>query len=85
MAEILARSTAEYTSIIGSAALLTFGSITPAAGTAVHVRAIWVLAAVQVRVRCALCAMKVPQWAEERATDLLCSTCRLCAQMHLNA
>ena len=47
MAELLARSTAEYTSIICSAALLSFGSITPSAGTSVHIRAVWTLAAVQ--------------------------------------
>ena len=48
MAEILARSTAEYACIVGAAALLVFGNITPSAGTAVHVRSVWVLAAVQV-------------------------------------
>lgn len=48
MAEILARSTAEYLSIVCAASLMTFGSVTPSAGTSVHVHSVWILASMQV-------------------------------------
>ena len=49
MVEVLSRSASEYSSIVGSATLITFGSITAAAGTSVPVGSIWTLAAVQVQ------------------------------------
>ena len=51
MSELVARSVAEYTSIFGAAALLTFGSITPQTGQSVHVAQVWTVAGVQVRTR----------------------------------
>ncbi len=48
MSELVARSVAEYTSIFGAAALLTFGSITPQTGESVHVANVWTVAGVQV-------------------------------------
>ena len=48
MSELVARSVAEYTSIFGAAALLTFGSITPVTGQSVHVATVWAVAGVSV-------------------------------------
>lgn len=48
MSELVARSVAEYSSIFGAAALLTFGSITPQTGQSVHVANVWTVAGVQV-------------------------------------
>ena len=49
MSELVARSVAEYTSIFGAAALLTFGSITPQTGQPVHAASVWTVAGVQAR------------------------------------